>query len=328
MPFLNNKNRLAYLTSLTLLFSYAELFLPRIIPFFRLGLGNIVLLSSFDLNFKAYFILILLKSLTSNLMAGTLFSPFMLISFFQSLISGIAMYMLFKINQRCKNKLFSIYGLSLTGSALSALIQIYLSSLYLGSGTLKLLGPMLLFNLISGIITAFFADFLKIPQKAPVFYEEEKNTNLTNQWKQKIGILLLLITVFAVFFISNLYILSLILVFSVILQKFFHRKITILPHLYLWIFIIISSLLVQEGKVLIKIADFSITEGALLEGISKALKLSSVSALSQCAAGLKPSESSLTGLSLNYYRRLSILFKNTPGNIINRLKITLSAENL
>ena len=64
----------------------------------------------------------------------------------------------------------------------------------------------------------------------------------------------------------------------------------------------------------------------MLIGIEKALKLSAVSALSQCAASLRPPENSLLGLSLAYYRKLSDRFRDTKGNPVARLKTTLETD--
>lgn len=365
---LQNKNRIAYLTALTLLFSYAEMLLPRIVPFFRLGLGNIVILLSFDLCLPSFLILTVLKAAASSLMGGTLLSPFFLISIAQSVFSGLLMYSLFYLNRRFKEKLLSVYGISVAGSALSALIQVLLCTIYLGKGTLSLLGPMLLFNTISGILTAALSQTLKIQPAnnigelgggslSPVKSFASANILLgvgggslplspaanassatlstgsdaaRNARFKKTFVLAALLLIFAaaVLLIRNIYILTAALVLALIMQKLSKRKILLLPHLSLWIFVIISCLFIPEGKILFKIWNFSVTQGALFTGIEKALKLSCVSALSQCAAGLRPDEKNLLGLSLGYYRRLSDFFRNAEGSLFTRIKLTLSAQEL
>ena len=90
-----NKNRIAYLSALTLLFSYAEMLLPRFVPFFRLGLGNIAILLAFDLSLPSFLLLTVFKAITASLMAGTLFSPFFLIS----------------LEMICRLYIFSVYHL-------------------------------------------------------------------------------------------------------------------------------------------------------------------------------------------------------------------------
>lgn len=320
-----NKNKIAYLGALTLLFSYAEMLLPRFTPFFRIGLGNIAILLAFDLNPLSFMLLTLIKAFASSLMAGTLFSPFFLISLGQSFFSGMMMYLLARLNRKCKNILFSLYGISILGSAVSALIQIFLSTLYLGKGTYSLLGPMLLFSLFSGIITAFFSLILHIPEQAPNLIRKE-----SVEKKQPVLLLALLIlsASAAIFMIKNLIILSLALILALILQLISGRKIYIFPHISLWIFVVISTLFIPNGEVLIKIGTFSITKGSLIIAITKALKLSIVSALSQCAASLKPRGDRPLALVLAYFTALSNLFRSSQGNFIQKLKTTLQAQNL
>ena len=320
-----NKNKIAYLGALTLLFSYAEMLLPRFTPFFRIGLGNIAILLAFDLNPLSFMLLTLIKAFASSLMAGTLFSPFFLISLGQSFFSGMMMYLLARLNRKCKNNLFSLYGISILGSAVSTLIQIFLSTLYLGKGTYSLLGPMLLFSLFSGIITAFFSLILHIPEQAPNLIRKE---NVEKKQPVLLLALLILSASAAIFMIKNLIILSLALILALILQLISGRKIYIFPHISLWIFVVISTLFIPNGEVLIKIGTFSITKGSLIIGITKALKLSIVSALSQCAASLKPRGDRPLALVLAYFTALSNLFRSSQGNFIQKLKTTLQAQNL
>lgn len=320
-----NKNKIAYLGALTLLFSYAEMLLPRFTPFFRIGFGNIAILLAFDLNPLSFMLLTLIKAFTSSLMAGTLFSPFFLISLGQSFFSGMMMYLLARLNRKCKNNLLSLYGISILGSAVSALIQIFLSTLYLGKGTYSLLGPMLLFSLFSGIITAFFSLILHIPEQAPNLIRKE---NVEKKQPVLLLALLILSASAAIFMIKNLIILSLALILALILQLISGRKIYIFPHISLWIFVVISTLFIPNGEVLIKIGTFSITKGSLIMGITKALKLSIVSALSQCAASLKPRGDRPLALVLAYFTALSNLFRSSQGNFIQKLKTTLQAQNL
>lgn len=320
-----NKNKIAYLGALTLLFSYAEMLLPRFTPFFRIGLGNIAILLAFDLNPLSFMLLTLIKAFASSLMAGTLFSPFFLISLGQSFFSGMMMYLLARLNRKCKNILFSLYGISILGSAVSVLIQIFLSTLYLGKGTYSLLGPMLLFCLFSGIITAFFSLILHIPEQAPNLIRKE---NVEKKQPVLLLALLILSASAAIFMIKNLIILSLALILALILQLISGRKIYIFPHISLWIFVVISTLFIPNGEVLIKIGTFSITKGSLIIGITKALKLSIVSALSQCAASLKPRGDRPLALVLAYFTALSNLFRSSQGNFIQKFKTTLQAQNL
>lgn len=328
---LQNKNELAYLCALTLLFSYAELILPRVLPFFRLGLANTVILIAFDLNFTSYLLLSILKATAASLTGGILFSPFFMISLLQSLASALVMRLLYNVISK---KLISLYGISVAGSAVSAFIQIFLTSLYIGQGTFALLGPMLIFNTISGILTAFFCE--KSGIKESYNYIEENSAKLktgysdfvANEKSARKGLQIffaaILITAsVSVFFIKNLILLAFVFTISLLAQKLAKRKIFLIPHISMWLFIFISAVFLPNGKVLCKIWNFSITEAALLMGLQKALTLSTVSALSQCAVCLKPGRKTLLGLSLDYYKIMSDRFRKAQGSLIARITSAL-----
>lgn len=326
MPFLNknkiDNNRIAYLASLTLLFSYLEMILPRFIPFFRFGFSNIVILLAFDLNFPSFFILTTIKSIVSCIFSGTLISPFFIISLFQSIFSGMIMFFCVKI---LRFKLISVYGISLIGSATSAIIQILLSSFYLGEGTFSILGLMMIFSVFSGILTAFFSQILKIPSETPkLIFDEEKQNNA------KFFILSILILIFAIttLMIKNIFILCGFFIFSLIFQKICKRKIIIIPHLSLWCFVIFSTLIEPSGKILFSIWKWNITQNSLILGIEKSLKLSTVFALSQCITKVKFSGNNLICLVLKYFSGLNKIMQSTNGNIFTKIKIALQAKEI
>ena len=334
--FSEKRSRLAYLTALTLIFSYAELLFPRFIPFFKPGLSNIVILSSLNLPASTFFLLASFKALAASLMSGTLFSPFAAISLAQSVLSGFFMLAVFRLNNFFKKKIFSLYGISVLGSTISAAAQIFLSALYLGKGTLLLLGPMLIFNAASGIFTAFSAQFFKIPSEAPVLSgtplrsapSAGSNAAHNARFFNILKISAVISLSVSVFFIKSIPVLSAFFALSLLLQFFSGRKILFMPYIFLWSFVIASSIFVPSGKILLQIGNFSVTQGALLAGTAKALRLSAASAFSQCAANLDVPKKSFTGLTLSYYRALLHILKATPGNIAQRLKTALSATEL
>lgn len=340
------KNKIAWLGSLTLLFSYAELFIPKILPFFRLGLANIPVLAGLSLSPLSFMGLIFIKSFCTCMMSGTLFSPFFIISLLQSIGSGAAMYVLYNLNEMIKigsksKKLFSLYGISVLGSAVSALIQIACCYIYIGEGTVSLLGPMLLFSIFSGILTAFLLIIFEIPETAPALALEEKSETKGTESKKKkmkrtgqivvtaVKILSLLIGAIIIFTLDSWKILLPVMIFCLILQRVSGRKVMFLPYMMLWIFIIFSSLLVPQGKVLWSFWKIRITYGALMEGIIKAMILTSVSALSQCLAGLKfAQKNSFFTLVFLYYQRLQVAYKNGEGRVFEKLKSALSTRQL
>ncbi len=321
---------LAYLCALTLLFSYAEMILPRIVPFFRLGFANTVILIALDVDFGSFILLSILKAAAASLMGGILFSPFFLISLAQSLLSALVMRLLYKLISK---KLLSLYGISIAGSAASALVQIGLASLYIGKGTFSLLGPMLIFNTISGLITAFLCDKLKLKENLSFTKMPETEgasqspQNRTTPALQIILAILLLSVSASIFFIKNLIVLACAFVLSLITQKLCKRKIFIIPHLSLWLFIFISVIFVPNGEVLFKFWIISITKGSLTMALQKALILSTVSALSQCAVCLKPGRNTLLGLSFEYYRLMIKRFAEKDGSLINKIIYSLNINS-
>ena len=320
----SSKNRIAYFAALTLLFSYIEMLLPKVLPFLRLGLSNIPVLLAFDLPFLPFMFLTFIKSFLSAMMQGTLFSPFVFVSLSQSLASAFLMFFLSKL----RGRFLSIYGISIAGSAVSALVQILTTSLYLGKGTFSLLPYMLFFSLFSGIITAFLAQFFNISQEPPLL---NKSVNYSVKKDKFIfaKILFLLCAFILIFTLNNIYFLLCAMFFSFALQIFSKRKIFILPHLSMWLFVILTSLIVPEGKILFSLGKWSLTQGALLCGIKKSIKLSSVMALSQWAATFNFEKNNFfISKVLSYHKGLLNKFNSSNGNIINRLKVTLSSKDL
>lgn len=333
MPLFNNKaeekQRLAYLGALTLLFSYAELFIPRIVPFFRLGLGNVPVLLGLTLEPFQFALLLLIKTFCSSMMAGTLYTPFFMISLIQSVASGFVMYVLFNLSEMFRKKPFSCYGISVAGSAASAVVQIECCKIYLGEGTSVLFGPMLLFSVISGIFTAFLRYALAFPETAPVFKTENQTIQPGLKIWPLIKVVLILIAAIVIFMLNDWKVLLPVMMLCLILQKISGRKILLLPYLGMWIFIIISCLLVPQGKILFSFWSMNITYGALMEGLTKAMVLTSICALSQCLVGIKFTDSRFfVTLVFNYYQRLQKAYEKAEGGFMEKLKTALCAKEL
>ena len=324
---LHSKSKTAYFCALALLFSYVEIIIPRVVPFFRFGLANIAVLLALNLSFSSFILISLIKAIAGSLMSGILFTPFFLISLAQSFFSAFIMYLLYMFNNFAKQKLFSVYGISVIGSAVSAVVQIYCSSIYLGEGTFILLGPMLIFNTVSGIITAFFSTKIFLPEEINLQLDTCIFENDSSKTRLHLFIALLIFFACAsVFFINKLFLLTGIFIAALIIQKLCKRRIYLLPHISLWLFIFISTVFVPDGKIIFKIWNVSFTQGALITALQKSLRLSAVSAFSQCAVCLRPPEGTILALTLQYYRKLSDTFRSAQGNIFRRIKITLGQQ--
>jgi hypothetical protein len=216
---------------------------------------------------------------------------------------------------------------------------------------------MLLFNLMSGFITAWIAEILGASDKGGEDFNTEfceaklqaqvrcsnKGTESCNlchprnapgdipgshpllRLRNIFCLVIILAAAASVFFIKNTAVLCGILLLSFLAQKISGRKILLMPHLSLWLFVLITSVFVPNGRVLFSFAGFSFTEGAALSALQKALRLSIVSALSQTAATIRlgTNPDSLLALTLDYYSAMSDTFRNTPGSVITKLKAAL-----
>ncbi len=324
---LHNKEKLAYYSALTVLFSYVEFLLPHI-PFLKLGLGNIIVLLALDFFPLDFLSLLVLKSLTSSFISGTLFSPFFLISFCQSLGAGLLMYLISIANRAIfKERLFSVYGISLCGAAASSCIQILCASIFLGNEVYNILGFMLLFSLISGLVSAFLSCKIAV-YKIPYIKGYENKNVKKREINDLLSIFLVILLIILPFFIKSQCLLAILFIFSLIFQLLNKRKLFIVPHLCLWTFIIFLSFFSAGGKVLFRFGIFTLYEDSFFDAVRKCLLLSSVICISQSASKIKINTASLLGLTSAYFYSLLNSFYNTSGNIILRIKTVLEKSEL
>lgn len=328
--------KMAFLTALSLFLSYAEMLLPRFTPFFKLGLTNIIILGTLDLSFPYFLVLIIVKTVTGGIFNGTLFSPFFLISIVQAFVSGISMFFLNKLNVICRQKFCSLYGISIFGAAISSFIQILLCSFYVGKSTFALLAPMLVFSILSGFVTAFLClqlnlqkivenNQIKISHSAMI--KEESSENLQKHRSLFFSVIILVLCV-TTFFLKNIYVSLLFMTAAFIIQTVCRRKIKIIIYVWLWLFVILFSLFVPNGKVLLKIRNFSVTQGALISGIVKAAKLSAAASFSQSVTvtSLSTGKTGFLSLVINYFTIIIERFKTSQGNVFQRIKNTVCYE--
>ena len=228
-----------------------------------------------------------------------------------------------------KEKIFSLYGISLAGSFSSAVVQSVLSVLYLGKSVLPLTGIIILFSVFAGLLTAFLTRFFMISTDAPVLVKETSSyENNGSSGKKVFCVCSVLLSIILAFMSDNPCILFVWFICALVLQKISGRKIFFIPHISLWIFIAASSVFVPSGKVLFALGKLSITQGALLTSFSKALKLSAAASLSQSLSCLSFEGPSFFSLSLSYFSAVRFSFSQMKGSIIERIKKVLSAEEL
>ncbi|MBS3741626.1 MAG: Gx transporter family protein [Candidatus Cloacimonetes bacterium] len=135
-----------------------ENFLPRPLPFLKIGLANVfVLLILWQLDFLSALIVSLIKVVLGSFISGLILTPLILFSLGGTIFSLVAMYMAIKIKIR-----FSIIGISIIGAVIHNLSQLCLAYFILFPNTkLFYFLPLLLATgLGAGIITGAVAYYL------------------------------------------------------------------------------------------------------------------------------------------------------------------------
>lgn len=151
----SKRDIIAILGALSIFLSLIEHIIPKPVPFIKLGIANIpILVSLILLKPKDIILLILLKSLGSTILSGTIFSWLTIYSLLGSLFSGLSMII---IKSLFKTKV-SMIGVSVLGAFINNLIQLTIALLVLGKGVIYLGVPILIVGLISGIFTGLFSN--------------------------------------------------------------------------------------------------------------------------------------------------------------------------
>ncbi len=304
------------LTSLALLLSLAETFIPRPLPFFRLGLANIPLLIALGhLSFSDYLALTLLKALSSSYISGTLISPFFMVSLSQSMASGMVMLALYTLLKRH----ISLYGLSLAGAAVSSSVQIFIASLILGKGVLSLFPIMLILSFFSSLVTAYLAKHMPFDIERPISCSKSSlkiNKSLT---------LILFLLILTVSHMRNIAILLIALVLMAAISIRSGRKVKVINYLVLILISVFSALLTPRGKILFEVLNFPISEMSLSEGLKQGLRLSLIVMIS-----LTFSRYILSGgffsLILRRFFSMEKAFYSAEGSLKNRVIYALNAD--
>ena len=313
---MQKQDKIPYLAAISLFMSALEMFIPKPIPFFRLGLANIPLLLALDMDIGSFMLLALMKGLGTSYVSGNLFSIFGLMSISQSVISAFAMYAV----SRLFGKHISIYGISITGALSSASMQILIASLYAGKGMFMFFTPLLLISFPASIITAFASSHIRIPDRISIEKDSEDG-------KSGIAIAAMLISGLSVMMLRSPIPAAISFAAALAFQKSTGRKIRLLPHIIMLAVMVMSSAITPEGKVLFSVFSFPVTEGALIRGMTSSLRLSAALALSQgfykC---IKPSRG-IIGETIIIFSALIGRWEYTKGSISERIEETLMLNN-
>lgn len=143
--------RIALLVALaTILHTLETIYLHPIFPWTRIGLANIITLIAIILfGTKIGIEVSVLRTILSNLLRGTLFSPTFILGLSGGIASAIVMGIVYKIGR----KLFSFIGISIIGAVVNNLTQIIVVYFLIKHIGCFYLLPLFL---LSSLITGFF----------------------------------------------------------------------------------------------------------------------------------------------------------------------------
>ena len=310
------RDRIAYLGALSLFLSAIELLIPRVVPFFRIGLANIPVMAALSLPINEFSILLLVKAIGTSYISGTLFSPFFLMSLTQTVLAGFTMFFLKRFSKR-----ISVYSISAAGALVSDAAQIGIASLYAGRGALSLLPVMLILSLPASILTAAVSKRIEIPE---ISYPAENSGE--EKHSSRMAILAFILSALALIPIGNPAMAAAAAVSCIIFQRATGRRIRVMPHIVLFIFLMISSILTPSGKVLFRILSCPVTDGAVRDAMLKSFKLSASIALSQGFSRAIAPQSGFLGQVLSLFSALLESFHGQKGSLAEKVQRTLASD--
>lgn len=271
--------------------SLIESLIPKPLPFFRLGIANLpVLLSLVYLSPEEFFLLGLLKVAGQGLYGGTFFSFVFLFSVTGTFSSMLVMFVLYRFFK--KKDLISFVGISLSGALFSCITQSLLGTVMVFGEGIKYVFPLFLLSsgitgLILGIIaekifcdSVFFCDLkgrLYLDSPSEITPDATKGEVFFSMVNAVFCLLFILILVCAGSDITKLMVFGLFLILNLIFplrgRSFLWRvrRFVVVPFVTMF-FIVGINLCVPFGKVLLKSGFLTITEGALREGIKRAVE--------------------------------------------------------
>ncbi len=315
----HSNERIAYLAAASMLFSAAELFIPKPMPFFRLGLANIPILVSLSLPLSDFLILLLLKAITSSYIAGNLFSPFIIMSLSQTMASGMTM----RVLNRLSEKRISLYGISAGGAAASCIVQLAIASLYLGKAVLNYMPIMIGLSLISSALIAFISLRIDISNTP-----ELKKDSLPSNSSSIFYILMLVLSSASVLAVQNVISAFITFILAIILQKSAHRKVMITPYASIIFFMLFTSLFAPEGRILWQLGPLRAGTISLHDALLKALRLASLASISQSFTNLLTLRKGILSMTIEYAAAMISCFNGEKGKLIERINRVLSLKNL
>ena len=315
---MRQRSEVSYLAALSLALSVMEASLPHALPFLRLGLANLSLLWALPrLCAKDYFILALIKWLLSSFIAGTLFSPYALVSFAGNASSSIVMFIIYRYCSR----LFSLYSVSAAGSVISAVFQLLSASLFLSSSVLSLIPVMMIFNLFTGLVLAFIAYHISPADDVKIRKEKHRPEKKRNE--SRTVLVFSLAALASLFFTHSIPVLALQFIIALVLCFMSGRRIRPFFYIISFLSVVVFNLFSPSGRLIFAF----VTEGALEEGMMKALRLMTAVALSQSMSTLPLTSGSMASEIMSVYAAINEKFFSSDGKAAERLNEALKLDD-
>ncbi len=291
------KNRnLLFFAALCFFLSSIEYAIPKIVPFFRLGLANLpIMLSLSVFSKKDTCILVFYKVFFQGLLSGTFFSYIFLFSLCGSFASCLAMMAVYSIFSQ--KKLASWISTSISGALANNLSTLFLAHFMLFGENTRLFAPVLLsISFFSSIFLGLFANAFC---NHSIWWKEVSNgfsyitskCKINDNTQYNIQFILSLILSSAAFitvtFAENFTITSSIMIFFILSCIISGNKIRISASIFMILSITMLELLVPNGKILLEFGKIKITQGALFYGLLKSTRLCSFVYISKFMIGRK-----------------------------------------
>ena len=166
---------LALFSALAIALHTLEFLLPSPVPWFRLGIANVLaLLALFLYDGKAAWSVNMIRILVGSLFLGTFLSP----RFFLSLSGGVLATLAMTTSRKLAGERIGPVGVSVLGGAAHALGQLVCAWVLLvrHDGLWYLLPVLLLLAVIAGVVNGLVADFfLQTLRKYPAFQGKKIN---------------------------------------------------------------------------------------------------------------------------------------------------------
>ncbi|MCF6266717.1 MAG: Gx transporter family protein [Desulfuromusa sp.] len=171
---------LALFVALAVALHTVEVLLPNPLPWFRIGLANILALTAlFSYGIQALWVVSIARILIGSLLLGSLFSP----GFLLSLGGGLAANTLMSVGYKLWQNKIGPVGVSVLGAIGHVTGQLLIAWLVVirHPSIWMLLPFFLLFALISGIVNGLAADYLLASlYKHPAFTGLKKKQDVSN----------------------------------------------------------------------------------------------------------------------------------------------------